>query len=365
MPLASARQSSLMRLLRRHGSVRVTVAAEQLGVTPMTIRRDLAHLAEQGLVQRTHGGATLRSPARAGRPAPAPAPDAQALRFAMLTPGLGYYYGRVLQGAERAASELGVQLVYVEHHYDASREQQLLERIAALDTDGIILSTTVWPTQMDDTMVQQLHQLSMPVVLCERPEARGVLADHDQVSTDHGYGIWLALRHLHALGHRRVTWVSRDTFDGRLRQRSAIEAAAELQIDLNDLTGAHPSYWEPHREECREIIERAQQHGSTAVVAHSDLEALGLLPALRSAGLRLPTDMSLISSDDERAAAASTPLTAISPPKFEVGRRCVELLHKRVTTAGGEQPIEHLRLLPQLVVRDSTAPPPSRVILPD
>lgn len=356
MPVVSPRQGTLLRLLRLHGSVQVSAVAEQLGVAAMTIRRDLARLAEQGLVERTHGGAVLKAPEPpAGGAPPAPLRGSHALRFAMLTPGLGYYYGQVLQGAERAAAELGVQLVYVEHHYKPSREQELLERIAQLDPDGIILSTTVWPTEMDDAMVQQLHQLSMPVVLCERPEDRGVLADHDQVSTDHGYGVWLALRHLHALGHRRVTWVSRDTFDAQLRQRSAAEAAERLGIDLNDLTGHHPSFWFPHREACQQIVDLAMQHGSTAMLVHSDMEALGILPALRAAGLRLPTDMSLISSDDERAAAAATPLTAISPPKQEIGRRCVELLHRRVLLAGQAQPIEHVRLLPRLAVRESTA----------
>lgn len=51
------RKQHLLAVLERHGTVLVAEAARQLGTTPITIRRDLALLAEQGLVLRTHGGA--------------------------------------------------------------------------------------------------------------------------------------------------------------------------------------------------------------------------------------------------------------------------------------------------------------------
>ena len=51
------RKQHLLATLEQHGTVLVAEAAQQLGTTPITIRRDLALLAEQGLVVRTHGGA--------------------------------------------------------------------------------------------------------------------------------------------------------------------------------------------------------------------------------------------------------------------------------------------------------------------
>ncbi|WP_030936023.1 DeoR family transcriptional regulator [Streptomyces sp. NRRL B-24720] len=56
------RQEAILRELRRHGSVRSRELAEQLGVTPMTIRRDITELAGRGVLARIHGGAALPRP---------------------------------------------------------------------------------------------------------------------------------------------------------------------------------------------------------------------------------------------------------------------------------------------------------------
>lgn len=53
------RQRLLLELAREHGRVRVVEAAETLGVTPETIRKDLNGLQEGGLIRRVHGGGVL------------------------------------------------------------------------------------------------------------------------------------------------------------------------------------------------------------------------------------------------------------------------------------------------------------------
>jgi len=58
------RKQHLLATLEQHGTVLVAEAARQLGTTPITIRRDLALLAGQGLVVRTHGGAVRPGIAR-------------------------------------------------------------------------------------------------------------------------------------------------------------------------------------------------------------------------------------------------------------------------------------------------------------
>ncbi len=57
--LARQRQQEILDRLRRTGGVRVSDLVDALGVSDMTVRRDIAQLAERGLVVRVHGGATL------------------------------------------------------------------------------------------------------------------------------------------------------------------------------------------------------------------------------------------------------------------------------------------------------------------
>ena len=53
------RRRQILELLRERGSVSVATVEELFGVSPMTARRDLALLAQEGRARRTHGGAVL------------------------------------------------------------------------------------------------------------------------------------------------------------------------------------------------------------------------------------------------------------------------------------------------------------------
>ncbi|GAB3956822.1 hypothetical protein GCM10027614_70380 [Micromonospora vulcania] len=67
--LAQQRQTAILDLIRQRGGVRVSHLVSRFGVSDMTIRRDLEVLAERGLVDKVHGGATLAGPGSAEEPA--------------------------------------------------------------------------------------------------------------------------------------------------------------------------------------------------------------------------------------------------------------------------------------------------------
>jgi DeoR family transcriptional regulator, aga operon transcriptional repressor len=54
-----ARLARIEEILRQRGDVRVGILAQELGVSEMTVRRDLSELAERGIARRSHGGAVL------------------------------------------------------------------------------------------------------------------------------------------------------------------------------------------------------------------------------------------------------------------------------------------------------------------
>ena len=54
--ISSQRQHLILSRLRTRGAVRITALSKELGVSAMTIRRDIADLADKGLLKRVHGG---------------------------------------------------------------------------------------------------------------------------------------------------------------------------------------------------------------------------------------------------------------------------------------------------------------------
>jgi DeoR/GlpR family transcriptional regulator of sugar metabolism len=66
--LAQQRQQAILERVRSSGGVRVADLVRELGVSDMTIRRDLEVLAERGLVEKVHGGATVAGPGSTEEP---------------------------------------------------------------------------------------------------------------------------------------------------------------------------------------------------------------------------------------------------------------------------------------------------------
>jgi DNA-binding LacI/PurR family transcriptional regulator len=90
----------------------------------------------------------------------------------------------------------------------------------------------------------------------------------------------------------------------------------------------------------------------TAVVASSDLVAVGALKAFLSSGVRVPEDISIVGFDDILLASYVHPsLTTVRQPKYEMGRTGVEFLLQFLQ---GKKDCPPLTLIePVLVERDS------------
>ncbi|MGV9908019.1 substrate-binding domain-containing protein [Streptomyces tendae] len=102
---------------------------------------------------------------------------------------------------------------------------------------------------------------------------------------------------------------------------------------------------------------------ATALFVHSDSEAIGLIERAHEHGLGVPDDLAVITYDDEVAAAADPPLTAVRPQKHRLGVLAAEMTLARASDPV-ERPVHRVELWPTLVVREScggTAPVPARV----
>ncbi|NEC16986.1 DeoR family transcriptional regulator, partial [Streptomyces parvus] len=102
------RHERVLELVRERGSLRVAELAEELGMSAVTLRRDVEALAAQGLVERLHGAVVW--PAGQSRPAPAPAPSAEGLVVGMVVPTTEYYYADVVRGARETVEAAGARL---------------------------------------------------------------------------------------------------------------------------------------------------------------------------------------------------------------------------------------------------------------
>jgi hypothetical protein len=189
---------------------------------------------------------------------------------------------------------------------------------------------------------------------------------------DHGYGIasWpdqvppylpVAVRHLASLGHSRIVLAAhRSPTDAGIRAGylSALDVSAlgEPPVPVIDTFSlrSNPTGFESAVEQ---LLAAVRGHAVTAALVHNDVDAIMLVHRLRALGVRVPGDLPVVAYDDEVADTADPPLTAVQPPKREIGRTAARMLLGRLDEArrdrAGWSLWRQVDLLPRLRLRDS------------
>lgn len=181
----------------------------------------------------------------------------------------------------------------------------------------------------------------------------GVIDGDHRLIVDQVAGAREATRHLIELGHRWIyhltgpnDWIEADgRMRGFLEEMSAhdIPTTAPILGDWTAEFGYHAG---------QELL---RVRDFTAVFASNDQMALGLMHAVRDAGLDVPRDISIVGFDDiPEAAHFWPPLTTVRQDFAEIGRQCVELL---LGPADGSSAPGAIEIAPQLIVRGSTGRP--------
>ncbi|GII70597.1 LacI family transcriptional regulator [Sphaerisporangium melleum] len=364
----------MIELLRRRGVLRVTELASELAVSAITVRRDIALLASQGLIRRVRGGAalpgaTVASGALIGRllegsPSPEPMPVAAGeagiqATVGMVVPSLDYYWPDVVRGVREAAAASDTRLVLRGATYQAADERrQLTWLVDSVGVDALLVAPTT-TGEDGEALVRWLQSIEVPVVLVERAAVAGPYQEAmESVVSDHVYGAAMAVRHLAALGHRRIGVVT--TMDSptsphvRRGWRQACEELGlglEDAVDVNTVDRRAPEW--PHALD--DLLDRCVTSRTTALLVHSDPEAISLVDRCQERGIRIPADLAVVAYDDEVAELCDPPLTAVRPPKAAVGHAAFGLLAARLADDDAHRPTHRVVIEPRLIIRSSSA----------
>lgn len=175
------------------------------------------------------------------------------------------------------------------------------------------------------------------------------------VPVDDERGAALAVQHLEMLGHREVLhlagpegWTEADQRIAGWRaesQRLGLAAPGLLRGDWSASSGYEAG------------ARLAREGAPTAIFSANDQMALGLLAAFRQASIRVPEDVSVVGYDDiPEAAFFAPPLTTLRPDFGGLGRRMLARVEAQLADEAGSP---ETALVPRLILRASTAPPPT------
>jgi DNA-binding LacI/PurR family transcriptional regulator len=232
--------------------------------------------------------------------------------------------------------------------------------------DGIV----VYSVAQGDPLLALAVARRLPAVVVDQPAGTGLprvgIADEDAACA--------AARHLTALGHRRFAVVSfalaPDGLTGPAdlaRRRNALYAVSRARLAgyATTLGEAGIEWTDVPVYECAGSVRAAGRAAAerllaadpppTAILATSDVLALGVLDAAATSGTSVPHDLSVVGFDDVPAAAEAR-LTTVRQDHHAKGRVAGDLL---LAAMRGERVATRSLLPHELVVRGSTAPPPA------
>ena len=276
---------------------------------------------------------------------------AERLQYQFTDPAAPAFLRGVARGMQRAP--LGL-LLLPDSRY--RREASRTVREAAVD--GFV----VYSVPRNDPRVAAALDRRLPVVTVDQPrDAPTPFVGIDDRAAARG-----AAEHLRGLGHERVAVLS---FIRALDP----EGTMVLDISVERLEGykeglgeawddglvriCRPNAAGPARRAALELLQ--QSNAPTAILAMSDVLAIGALQAAAERGVAVPEALSLVGFDDSPAAALTKPaLTTIAQPHEEKGRLATERLLEAIERGADSESRPPRDILPtELVVRESTAPP--------
>ncbi len=233
---------------------------------------------------------------------------------------------------------------------DPELQQRLVASIVERQVDGILVFPAIGS---DPSLVDGLVARGVPVVVAVR-NLRPGLADY--VGIDNVASGRLAAEHLVEHGCQRIAFIGGYAELMPRQERiagiqSVLQSATSAAL-VEDLAGPATGEWG------RGVIDRlfGDAPYPDGIVCQSDVVAFGLYRGLRDQRPELLDTVRIVSHDDvSEAALWEPPLTSVAANGADVGRRCAEVLMKRI--ADPSSPVEQVLLEPRLVVRQSCGCP--------
>ncbi len=270
------------------------------------------------------------------------------------------FYAELCAGVAARTDQAGYGLLFVSPLHGS-----LVRAIDRATVDGFVAVGL----SEDHPEVEQIRRSGLPIVLVDG----AALPEHASVESNDEVGARAAARHLLSLGHRDVVVIgveppnmpglfeysSGPTENVTTRRLTGYRQGLELGgVKLRDeriVVG--PASFDGGVAAFHRIWEDGLR--PTAILAMSDVMAIGVMWAAREVGLRVPEDLSIVGFDDlDVAPHSNPPLTTVHQPIRQKGEESARLLLRMIANPDLERP-EHRVLDTRLIIRASTAAIPA------
>lgn len=269
----------------------------------------------------------------------------------VITTLINPFYSEIAQDIIGQAKELGYSVIIGSARDGLEDERRSVHDLLDRGVDGLIICSCL----RHDPVISDLLKESIPLVLAVRnvqqsPENPAV----NSVGVDNERGAYLAVEHLIKIGHKKIGFLMGDqqTSTGYDRYAGVLAAFDVYSMEFNpDLV----LYGDFRRKSGLHLTRKlfSMEKDITAIVAHNDHMAIGVLDGLREKGIRVPEDIAVIGFDDiEMAGLPGIDLTTVTQKKDLIGRTAVNILIEEIKESSNHL-AKRIILNPTLIIRES------------
>jgi DNA-binding LacI/PurR family transcriptional regulator len=254
----------------------------------------------------------------------------------------------IARGVERVAHEKGYNLLLCNTEKNKNKEQDYMRMLIEKKIDGIILAFTL--LQQED--FDEIKRRHIPLILF----GQNILNEKiSSVYSDFKEGAFLAITHLAQLGFKRIAYICGD--DEHLENRDKTLGYTEallnsgLMVSKELIVQGHDDIDSGYLGALKLLKLKIRPD---AVFVANDLMAIGAVDALRTEGLRIPEDISIIGYDNIKMSSLIEPkLTTVSWPVYKMGLISARILIEEIETSDEEIVTQNIFLRPKLKIRKS------------
>lgn len=210
-------------------------------------------------------------------------------------------------------------------------------------------------TNANDERIRFLVDEGFPFVSFGRSNANW---DFNWVDTDGEQGVYEAVEYLFQLGHRQLAMAAwpEESISGNFRVSGYLKALHNLNIPLQPgyiIRGEHSE--QAGRDALAQWCRLPRHEWPTAIIAISDLVAIGIMNEAERRGLVVGKDLSVIGFDDAPMTQYLRPaLTTIQQPIVEIGQALIDMLEAILRKEEDSQ--RHLLVPTRFIERQSCGP---------
>jgi DNA-binding LacI/PurR family transcriptional regulator len=263
-------------------------------------------------------------------------------------------FARVVLALEERAFQLGYDLIIAHSLNDPEREEMVLRRLLSRRVDGLFVAP-VYRLAPVARVYSEILSRSVPTVVLG---GKAPFCQHfPNVEGEDFLASRAATQHLISLGHKRIAY-----FAGPMAAPAAQErvegyrkALREAEIEVDDhLIFQAGNTIEDGEKAALQLLNESIP--CTAIQAFNDSVAVGAGTVYLKQGIRIPKDLSLVGFGNTLISEHfRVPLTTSRQPKHRLGMAAMDMMERLLR---GEQ-AESRRIPAHLVIRESTAAPPS------